>query len=182
MDVGSEAISEALREECDAEFAAGVGTSPWRLEELALKMVAAASAVEQPANDALTDGGAWTYAERLARAYSVTVIERPRGSPGQYGGAVARRGLCWIVSGLPIALRESLKTHEVTHVASARDALSEGAVWWLTIAQLYPQSIAAAPRTLGDLYLGGAHHYPRWIAERRWQCLEILAAAHDEAV
>lgn len=112
----------------------------------------------------------------------MTVIERPRGSPGQYGGAVARRVLCWIVAGLPAALRELLKTHEVTHVATAGHALSEGAVWWRTAAQLYPQTISAVPRTLGDLYLGGAFHYPKWLAERRWMCLEIIAAAHDEAV
>ena len=180
--MAGDAISEALRDECTAEFAAGIGANPWRLGELAAEMIAAARAVAQPANDALrSSGGAWTFADRLARAYGVAIFERPRGAAGQYGGAVARRRLCWVVAGLPGALREMLATHEVLHCA-ADLAASEGAVWWLTGAVLYPESVATPPKSLADLYLSGAFHYPRWLAERRWSCLEILAAAQDEAV
>lgn len=181
MDVASDAISEALREECAQEFGAGIGVSPWRLEQLAADYVAAANAIAAPTNT-LTGSEAWTFADRLASAFDVTVIERARGAPGQYGGAIARRRLCWIVAGLPGALREVLKAHEVLHVVASREAASEGAIWWLTAATLYPASLVAVPPKIADLYLSGAFRFPSWLAERRWSCLEILAAAHDEAV
>lgn len=180
-----DAVSDALRDECAAEFAAGIGTPPWRLEAMARRMLSAANAAREPPRGAANDlvgSMAWTFADRLAKAFDVTVLERPRGALGQYGGAIVRRRACWVVEGLDAPIREVLQTHEVVHVASARDALTEGAVWWITTTLLYPSTLDEIPRSLPELYLGGAMRFPGWCAERRWSCLEILAAAHDEAV
>lgn len=125
-----------------------------------------------PANDAYDRP--WTAADRLARVHDIRIIERPQFAVGQYGGALPGRRIIWVVSGLSAAAREVLVTHECVHVLSGPMAWSEGAVWWATLATMFPRSIDDSPASLVDLYLEPALKLPRWCAEHRWWSLDVL--------
>lgn len=180
VDVAFEAVSETLAEECRAEFAAGINADPLWIERLAQGWLDAALALKEPpraANDPLSNC-AWTLTDRLARAHAIEVKERPRGCVGQYGGAVVRRRSCWIVAGLPAEHRELLGVHECAHILGGPYALSEGAVWWATLAMLYPNANAPTPSAL---YLGGTLPLPGWTLEERWGCVLALRALEFNA-
>lgn len=180
--MAEESISQALEDECRHELrAALVEVAPLRIEAFARQWCAGASMAVQPANDPF-NSMPWTFADRLARVHEIDVIERPQPSTGQYGGAVVSRRTGWIVAGFRAPLRELLKIHECAHILAGSMAWSEGAVWWATLAMAFRESLVEAPCSIAEMYLGATFRFPRWCADLRWWCLEVLDSAQEQAV